>query len=59
MEAIATYLVTMLTLVEVGLGIMVAGVLAIGLYETAVWMWSRVEHRGESPATARLLRTSR
>jgi hypothetical protein len=41
MQAIATYLIFMLTFVTLGLSIIVAGVVFIGLYEGASWIWSR------------------
>ncbi len=41
MQAIAAYLIFMLTFVTLGLSIIVAGVVSIGLYEGASWIWSR------------------
>jgi hypothetical protein len=56
MQAIATYLMLMLTIVEVGLSVIFAGVLCVGFYEAAAWLWSRVEQKGESLAPAGLAR---
>ena len=54
MQAIAAYIMLMLTIIEVGLSVIFAGVLSIGLYEAATWLWSRSEQRGESLAGVRL-----
>ena len=48
MQAISAYLIAMLTLVEVGLGIMVAAVLAIGVYQCVACTWSRTEPESQS-----------
>jgi hypothetical protein len=55
MQAISAYLIAMLTLVEVGLGITVAAVFAIGVYQCVVCTWSRLEHRSGSVSVAQLL----
>lgn len=50
MQAISAYLIAMLTLVEVGLGIMVAAVLAIGVYQCVACTWSRTKPESQSLA---------
>jgi len=41
MQAIAAYLVFILAFIILGLSIVVAGVVSIGLCEGASWIWSR------------------
>jgi hypothetical protein len=58
MQAISAYLIAMLTVIEVGLGIMVAGVLAIGLYQSVACIWFRTEQE-DQPFAAGLMRSAR
>jgi len=58
MQAISTYLIAMLTVIEVGLGIMVAGVLAIGIYQSVACTWFRTTE-DEPSLSARLIRSAR
>jgi hypothetical protein len=55
MQAIATFLMLMLTIIEVGLSVIFTGVLAIGIYEAGILIWSRLEER-ESLAAVALVR---
>jgi hypothetical protein len=58
MQAISTYLIAMLTVTELGLGIVVAGVLAIGIYQSVAYIWFRTAE--EDPAlSADLMRSAR
>ncbi len=41
MRAIAAYLLLMLAFIELGLSIIVAGLISIALYERPSWIWSR------------------
>jgi uncharacterized membrane protein YjjB (DUF3815 family) len=58
MQAISAYLIVMLTLVEVGLGITVAAVLAIGIYQCVACTWSRTERESRSLAAVPMRLTS-
>ena len=58
MQAISTYLIAMLTVIEVGLGIMVAGVLAIGIYQSVACTWFRTA-QDDSSLSAGLMRSAR
>jgi len=50
MQAISAYLIAMLTLVEVGLGITVAAVFLIGVYQCVACTWSSTERETHSLA---------
>jgi hypothetical protein len=54
MQAIAAYLIFMLTLVALGLSIIFAGVLSIALYEGTSWIWSHLHSRALARAEFRL-----
>ena len=58
MQAISAYLIAMLTLVEVGLGITVAAVFLIGVYQCVACTWPRAEQEAQSLA-AGLMRPAR
>ena len=58
MQAISTYLIAMLTVIEVGLGIMVAGVLEIGIYQSVACTWCRTT-QDDSSLSAGLMRSAR
>jgi len=58
MQAISAYLIAMLTVIEVGLGIMVAGVLAIGICQSVACIWFRTEQEDHPLATG-LMRSAR
>jgi hypothetical protein len=58
MQAISTYLIAMLTVTEVGLGIVVAGVLAIGIYQSVACTWFRTTQDDPS-LSAGLMRSAR
>jgi hypothetical protein len=55
-QAIGAYLISMLTAIEVGLSIIAAGALSIGLFAVASWAWSRAEQSGKSPTNTALVR---
>ena len=58
MQAISAYLIAMLTVIEVGLGIMVAAVLAIGIYQSIACIWFPTAQEEQSLA-AGLMRSAR
>jgi hypothetical protein len=58
MQAISAYLIAMLTVIEVGLGIVVAGVLAIGIYQSVACTWFRTAQSDPSLAGG-LMRSAR